>query len=232
MVPWKHSGATGGTVMLRRYPFFLQAITLAALCLAILSCSRSEEEPTQKPPETTKVSIAVSRTPHSPPCYIAKQQGYVAEEGLEVTCIDTLGGHKCLKKVLAGEAEMGTTSDTPIMFNGFKRDDFVVIATFVTSHNDVKIMARQDGSIQSARDLARKKIAVVPGSASQFFLDFFLLMNGVDHETVTIEHMNPEEMPQALHDKRVDGISVWEPFGFESLGLLGDQLKVLSHDKV
>ena len=179
--------------MLSRYPFFLQAITLAALCLAILSCSRSEEEPTQKPPETTKVSIAVSRTPLSSPFYIAREQGYFAEEGLEVTFIDTLGGHKCLKKVLAGEAEMGTTSDTPIMFNGFKRDDFVVIATFVTSHNDVKIMARQDGSIQSAQDLAHKKIAVLPGSASQFFLDFFLLMNGVDHETVTIEDMNPEE---------------------------------------
>jgi len=209
-----------------------QAITLTWLCLVLFSCSRSEEEQAKATTKKTELTVAVSRTPLSSPFYIAEKKGYFDEEGLNIKIVDIVGGHKCLKAVLAGEAEMGTTSEAPIMFNAFKRDDFIVAATFVTSYNDLKIMIRQDGTIQSAQDLQNKKVAVVPGSASQFFIDFFMLMNGVDAETVQLEKMGPDKMPQALHDKRVDAISVWEPFGFESLKLLGDQLRILPHDKV
>ena len=172
--------------------------------------------------EKINVTLAVSVTPLSAPFYIAEEKGFFEDEGVDVTVVEYIGGHRCLAAVLNGDVDMGTASDLPTMFNSFKRDDYAIITTFVKSDNDVKIITRKDSGITSPEDLRGKKVGATLGSSSQFYLDMFLDMGGINSSEVEVVGIQPEDMPFALQSGDVDAISVWEPFGYETIQLLGD----------
>ena len=173
------------------------------------------------------VTIAVSRTPLSAPLYIAQAKGYFSDEGLNVVFDDTIGGHRCMDKVLAGVADFATASESVVMFHSFKRDDYAIVSTFVSSDNDVKFIARQSAGITTAADLHGKRIAVIKGTAAHFFLDSFLLFNHIKETDVTLVAMQPEAMVEALAQAQVDAIAVWEPYGFAAMQKLGSEAVLL-----
>lgn len=179
--------------------------------------------------EKINVFLAVSVTPLSAPFYIAQEKGFFEDGGLDVTVVECIGGHRCLQSVLKGDTDMGTASDLPTMFNSFKRDDYSIITTFVKSNNDVKIIARKNGGIASPDDLRGKKVGVIKGASSQFFLDSFLVINHINPSEVEVVGIQPEDMSNALQSKEVDAISVWEPFGYETAQLLADDIIIFPH---
>lgn len=211
---------------------FLFLLFFVAVILAVLFVFFKKSPPPPNANIPQKFSIAVSRTPLSAPFYVAKEKGFFAEEGVTPEFLDLAGGHRCLKAVLDNKADMGTASDLPIMFNSFKRDDYVISATFVTSNNDVKIMATKDSRIQSPKDFSGKKVGVILGASSQFFLDFFLLNNGLSPQDIEVVGLSPEKMPVALANGDVDAISVWEPFGYKAKEMLGENLRIFPHEQI
>lgn len=160
------------------------------------------------------LTLATSRSPLSLPIYLADAAGLFAAEGLQVKLLDCVGGHRCMKLVIDGQAEAGTAGDTPIMFNSFQTNDFVVIATLSSTLDDLKLYVRKDAGVGRARDLAGRKVGAVVGAASQFFLDSFLMFHGVDPRSVQIVPMQPEGMLDALQSRQVDAVAVWEPYGY------------------
>jgi NitT/TauT family transport system substrate-binding protein len=169
-------------------------------------------------------SIAVSETPLSAPVFVAAKMGYFRKHGLDVTLERYNGGHKCLKAVLDGNTEYGTSSDYPIMINSFKRSDYEVLATFVSSDNDVKLMADRRKNITYPSDIKGKRIGVVSGGSSHYFLDRFLLFNNMKLDDVEIQHTSPEKMPAAITAGEVDAIAVLEPYAYLAREKLGDNL--------
>lgn len=161
--------------------------------------------------------LSVSTTPLSLPIYVAEKQGYFSAEGLTIRLIDVIGGHRSLQQVFDGHADLATASEAVVMFNSFQRNDYAIIATFVSSDDDIKFITRGDAVIASARDLAGKRVGTVVGSASHYFLDTLLLLNGVDPRTIQIRGLQPEAMAEALKNGDVDGVAVWEPFAFNIL---------------
>ena len=150
----------------------------------------------------------------------------IADEGVDVEIVECVGGHRCLKLALGGEVDLATVSESPVMYNSFKRDDYAVVATFVSSRNDVKIISRHSLGVSSPADLSGKRIGTVMGASSHFFLDAFLLFHGVDPAAVEVVHVSPEDMPNALSSGEVDALSVWEPFGFIAAQTLGEDVLV------
>lgn len=161
--------------------------------------------------------VAVSQTPLSLPFYIAESQGYFAAEGLKLKISDAVGGHRALQTVLEGTADLATSSETVVMFNSFKNNDFAVIGTFVSSDDDVKVVTREGAGISQAKQLAGKKVGTVAGSASHYYLETLLVLNGVDPRSVKISNLQPEDMAKALKNGDVDAIAIWEPFPFKAL---------------
>ena len=196
------------------------AITVSLLLL--FACT--DKEPASI--ATADVSIAVSTSPLSTPVFVAKKKGFFKKHGVNVTLQRRHGGHISLKAVLAGEADYATTSDYPIMINAFKRSDYEVIATFVSSDNDVKMMADKRKNILAAANLKGKNVGVVTGGSSHYFLDRFLLFNAMKLEDVVVKHVGPEKMPDALASGEVDAIAVWEPSGYLAKKKLGANLQI------
>lgn len=178
------------------------------------------------------LELAVARTPLSLPLYVAEAEGYFAERGLALKLSDCVGGHRCLQLVLDGSADVATASDSPVMFRSFERSDFVVVGTFVTTSDDVKLVGRRSAGVTRPGDLRGKKVGVVRGASSHYFLDSFLLLNGIDPRSVTMIGLQPDEMAAAMASGKVAAVAVWEPFAFDTLRALKGDTIVLPHANV
>lgn len=159
-------------------------------------------------------SVAVSKTPLSAPFYIAQDQGFFEKNGLRVNMLQVIGGNNSFKSVINKQAEFGTSSESVLMFRSQQKVPFSTLATFVESNNDVKVILDKRQSIHSVEDLKNKKIAVIKGSASEYFLSLLLTLNKLDINDVTLVPMQANQMLQALKDQKVQAVSTWEPYAF------------------
>lgn len=184
-----------------------------ALLLALSGLSATADE---------GLTIVVSRTPLSLPFYVAESQGHFTAEGVKVTLTEVVGGHRAMQHLDERTADLATTSDTVIMFNSFKRNDFAVLASFVTSDQDVELIAGKALAQALPQQLAGKRIGAVVGSASHYYLDSWLIFHGVDPQTVQIIPLQPETMASALQKGEVDAVATWDPFIFETLKSVPD----------
>lgn len=178
------------------------------------------------------VRIAISTSPLSAPFIIAHEQGYFNELGVDVDIKQVKGGHLALDMVLAGSADIATSSEAVVMFNSFKRNDFSLFCTFVTSDNDVKILARKDSGIKKIEDLKGKNVGTILGASAHFFLSHTLLMNGVAEKDVHISAIKPEEAKQALDEHKLDAVVTWEPYAYLAHKYLGDRVVLVEHEQV
>jgi len=173
----------------------------------------------KRPTPTLSIRIAVSQTPLSTPFYVAQDQGYFTDHGIEVELLPYVGGHRCFKALIQGEADLATTSDSVIMFNSFDDKQFSILTSFVESDNDIKIVSAPDQHIQTASELRGKRIGVIHNSASEFFLHTLLLIHGVSPDAITLVPLRPDAMVAALDAGEIDAAALWEPFAQEAAQL-------------
>jgi len=170
--------------------------------------------------------IAVSKTPLSTPFYVAKAIGAFDETCVSVNFDEVVGGQRAFAKVMSGEVDFGTSSDSVIAFQSLANKAFVTHAMFVQSDNDVKLITRASTKINSTMDLKGKEIGVTHGTASEYFLSTLLALEGLTTEDVELYHYKPEQLVNGFINKDIDAFLPWEPFGFQSAQLLNGQIKI------
>lgn len=188
--------------------------------------------PAQAASELKPVRIALSLTPLSSPYIVALEKGYFNDVGLAPTVTKVIGGNRAASVLFSGEADIATSSETVVMFHSFKRADFGVFATFVSSDNDVKLLARKDTKIRSLADLPGHRVGITKGASSQFFLDHTLMMNRIAKTDIDFIHVNPEAAASALESGDVDAVVVWEPVACEILKKSGTATVLVPHDRL
>jgi len=160
------------------------------------------------------LTVAVSRSPHSLPVFVALAEGLFEAEGLAVTSIEAPSGRRCLQLMAEGQADLGTASETAIAFESLVRTDFSILATFSSTSSDVELVARRAAGIKSAGDLVGKRVGVVKGTSAQYFLDTVLLNGNVDPKSVVQVAIQPELALDTLAAGQVDAVAVFQPFAY------------------
>ena len=158
------------------------------------------------------------------PIWVADELKLFAAEGVAARTRECLGGHRCIKQMLDGEVSLATSSEMPIMVNSLAGADFAVVATFATSKRDVKLVARRSAAIAGAGDLVGKRIGTMGGTSAHYFLDLYLLFNGIDPKAVVVVLLDPEQMVTAMKEGTVDALATFEPFAYRSMQALSDGL--------
>jgi sulfonate transport system substrate-binding protein len=182
--------------------------------------------------EIKSVRVAMSLTPLSAPFIIAEDQKFFKRESVDVHITDFIGGHRSANALFSGEFDLATSSEVVVMFNSFARDDFSVLASFVSSNNDLKILSYRDAGIRNVADLVGHRVGIVTGSAAQFFLEETLLVSGVESDIVDMVHVDPEAMLKALSDRSVDAVAIWEPLAYQIHDSLKGDVLIVPNDKV
>ena len=197
--------------------FCLHLWRMSQACLVLLLMLSFQLIFTSSAWSAEPLRMSVSKTPLSLPIYIADSMGFFSSEGLQIKISEAIGGHRTLQELLAGNADLATSSDAVVMFNSFQSSNYAVIATFVTSDDDIKIITRSDTGITQPRHLQGKHVGTVAGAASHYYLDMLLLLHGGDPRSVQLHNLQPEAMADALKQKKVDAVAIWEPYPFTIL---------------
>ncbi|SJN52995.1 Putative aliphatic sulfonates-binding protein precursor [Vibrio ruber DSM 16370] len=174
------------------------------------------------------IYIAVSQTPLSSPFLIARQLDIFAKHGLDVVIVPCYGGVACIRKLFSGVVDYATASESVVMFESFKRKDFMVLSSFVQSDNDLKLLSLQRTGVRQMSDLVGRTVGVVKASSSEFYLDALLLVHNLTSDQIKKVYLTPQALTSALLDGQVDAISVWEPYGYQVASQSGTPLVDLS----
>lgn len=178
-------------------------------------------------PSMAAPSIAVSKTPLSLPVIVAQEKGFFKASGVEPQLIECVGGFKCLTLMLENHANYATCSELPIVFTSFDRSDFVLLGSFVSNTEDMKLIVRSDLKKAFPESLKGKNIGIVANSASHYYLDVVLSLYGLDPKLVNLKPIAPQKLTDALASTEVDAIAIWEPFGYSTGQRLGKSVAVI-----
>ncbi|MCR5885092.1 NrtA/SsuA/CpmA family ABC transporter substrate-binding protein [Rhizobacter sp. J219] len=197
--------------------------TLAGLALLALATSVQAAE---------ALVLAVSRGPVSLPVYVAQAKGYFEGAGLTVRVSDCSSGRHCLELMMQGQAQVATAAELAVTLASFNRQDLAIIGTTSTSSHQIKLVARGSSGVQRPADLKGRRVAYVAASSSQYFLDTWGTFHGIDPKDMTRLPLEPDRMVEALKERRVDALAVWEPHASNAIEVLGADAVVLPNPRV
>lgn len=189
----------------------IRTIAVCGLALIIIGCEK-------KPPPflpTVPVIIGAASSALALPIFVAEEEGFFQDEGINPQVVNCISGRKCMDMLLAGTVNIATVGDVPIMFDAFQHGSkFLVVGTISTSSTDIKLITTST-TITAVKELEQKRIGITPRTTNQYFLDTYLLLNGIDPKNVTMVPLQPTEMLEALESKKVDVVSIWEPIAHQ-----------------
>ncbi|MDO8350604.1 MAG: NrtA/SsuA/CpmA family ABC transporter substrate-binding protein [Gallionella sp.] len=157
---------------------------------------------------------------------IAVQQGYFAEQGLEIEIRETKTGDEATRAMFEGHADIATVAETAFVFDSFREQDFSLFATIGSWDNEVKIVARTDRNINSIADLRGKIVGTHPKISVHYFLTQALLKHGLTMHDIKPVFMKAAELPAALETGEIDAFSLREPFISEARQRLNGNVKI------
>lgn len=153
--------------------------------------------------------------------HVGLERGLFAQEGVEIIHKPYAIGLQALQAVRDGEADLAIVADTPFMFAVMEGAPIALAVTTYNSRNNLAILARRDHGIVKPADLRAHTIGFVSKTNSHFFLDSFLLVNGLRPSDVALRDLAPHDLVPALLEGRVDAISTWEPLLSKASTALG-----------
>jgi sulfonate transport system substrate-binding protein len=142
-----------------------------------------------------------------------KNKNLLEKMGYRPEYVAFLSGPPINEALISGALDMGFGGDMPTI--SLMATDFPakIIASPVKSlRQAIVVDIEKAGAIRDVKDLVGKKVAVVQGSCSHYFLYKVLRSNGVDPKSVDIINMDVKAQPPALMTHRVDAVVSWEPW--------------------
>jgi NitT/TauT family transport system substrate-binding protein len=91
------------------------------------------------------------------------------------------------------------------------------------AEGNYRIVARKSAGINSVADLKGKRVATFTLSSAGYFLHLMLAREGLTLADVQVKEIVPyPAMVEALKNKEVDALSIWEPHSENALRMLGE----------
>jgi len=156
-------------------------ITLGAAMLLLLGgCGREQQK------DLTEVTLnEVAHSVFYAPMYVAIQEGYFEEEGIDLTLVTGFGADKTMTAVLTGEADIGFMgSESTIYAYEGGMDDYVVSFAQLTQRAGNFLVAREPMLNFDWKDLKGKTVlGGRNGGMPEMVFEYILYKNGLDPET-------------------------------------------------
>ncbi|MEZ6035886.1 MAG: ABC transporter substrate-binding protein [Planctomycetota bacterium] len=207
-----------------KHPIRLAGALVAVGLLAWLvtrSCSASSSTP-------TAVSLTSSKNLWCTLPIIAREKGFFADQGLEVSIDFVQAAKFAMDALIAGSTEFATVVEVNVAYLGFTGNDDVRIISTIADSYDGAITARSDSGIQNPADLRGKRLGILQGTTSQFFAERFLEKHGLSSKDVDVRNLQPVAIQSAIVEKAIDAGSLWQPFTHNIAQALKGQVKIFS----
>lgn len=191
----------------------LRALRVATLLSSLSVCLLSASCAPKTPPPPEKVTVAVPGNLYGALFYVALEKGYFREEGLDAALIRYPYGKIALDDMVSGGADFAVSAETPVVFTILKGGDVSVVASVLESVKDQTIIAMRRSGVEVPADLRGKRIGAPAGTNARYFLDTFLVVNGIPKDSVKIVDLKPDVLRSAFKTGKIDAASIWNPYG-------------------
>lgn len=128
----------------------------------------------------------------------------------------------------SGEADIATNAETQLLRQSVIDPDLRIIMTLVESH--YRIVARRSAGIAKLADLKAKRIAVPRNTSANYFLAKMLATAGLTESDITFAPAT--NMTQALVDRQIDAIAMWDPETAKAVDAIGADAITFQDPKV
>jgi len=167
--------------------------------------------------------------------YVAAQEGFYAQNGINVKIKIFESGSDVTKAMQAGTVKFGSASTTAVPA---ARAAGVPLKLMVGGMNDAAsslydgplgIIGRADRGITTQpSSLKGKRIGVLLGSTTEQYLRIFLEKNGMTEKDVKLVNLQVPDHPVSLKQGDVDAVSSWEPYVSQEVSELGSNAVTVS----
>ena len=164
----------------------------------------------------TKINLGYTQANAFMAAFVAKDQGFFAKRGLDVTLQIVPQGSTIASAMAGGTLQAGTLTPPAFLLavEGGIDAQVVAAATFQAKANPtIGVMAREGSNIKTAADIRGKRVGV-PGlnGGNHIVMMKWLKNNGVDPKDVTVVETNFPQMGDLLKGGQVDVVVPVEPF--------------------
>ncbi len=224
------------TTMRRRFSAAKAALAVAVSAALLVSCSNGASS---EPDETANaealkpfhvLSVPVAHFAHA---FMALEQGYFEEEGLDVTIQSFPSGTTALetfKQGIDGREGFGEVilsgAAPAVSFWGQSDDKYRAIAEVERNSEGYVAVARAD--VKQASDLVGQKVGYREKSTSELFLRTYFAENGLSLDDVELVNLDQAAMVSALDQGDIAAFFLFEPAGRLSVETSGDSVHYLT----
>ncbi|MEC7762340.1 MAG: ABC transporter substrate-binding protein [Pseudomonadota bacterium] len=186
----------------------------------------------------TDVTLMYTATAPFVTAFVAKDQGYFDDHGVNVELQLANNGSVIISGVVSGSAQVGLPTPTvafQAIENGLELKTFASTNIFPDTTAS-GVVVGVDTGIETAADLVGKKVGV-PGIGGLLDVTMreWIMSNGVDLADVNIVEVPLPQTADAIKGKQVDAVASVDPFATRAVetgvaNLIGDYLSVVPAD--
>jgi NitT/TauT family transport system substrate-binding protein len=218
-----HRTPTDGGTILKNHRNLSAVSILLALALLLTTCGT----PTEKGAEPTKLKLAALPYLGTAPIAIAQEEGFFAEEGIEIEFVSFTRGAEIIPPLMQGDLDVAYVIINPGILNSISRggnlkvvsDKGYLDADGCTYFGIVAQRALlENGTLEDPAQLRGKRVQAVEGGYDDFLLDLALARYGVSGEEMEKLIIPPANQPDALANDAVDLVMSTEPILSRILG--------------
>ena len=184
-----------------------------------------------------EITFFVVNNLFSTPAFVGVENGYWAQQGLNVKLKLTSSGRQVTQALQAGEAQFGHAAFSTTIASARASGNLLkgVIpyynaAEYVAKAGGRALVGRKDRGIDAAnpKSMESKKIAHLSGSTNEVYMREWFKKNGADISKSQLVSVPVENMPITIVQGQVDAIAPWEPYTAQAIRELGANAVVVS----
>jgi NitT/TauT family transport system substrate-binding protein len=180
-------------------------IVLTALVLALIAAPGSG--PAQpRPLRPWTLILDFVPTGEYVPHYTALEKGWYKDEGLDVKILRGQGSGDTIKRIAAGQGEVGIADMSALIAARANTDVKVKGIALWYRRPPHGVFVRSDSPIKTPKDLEGKKLAISAGNSHQILWPVFEKLSGLKPGSVTWVTMDAASMPPSLIRGTVDAV--------------------------
>jgi NitT/TauT family transport system substrate-binding protein len=193
-------------------PRWLLMATALAACFATGAAAE---------PEVKTIRFVGVPSANSMVVWIARDQGFFKEEGIELRAQNDLAAGLVTDNILGGQADMVYGGVTTMLMPYSKGAPLVSIAT-TDSESVWELLVHQDSPYRALADLKGKTISVIaPNTSCVLSLRLAFEKNNWPKDFLKFTVVAPPDQVAAFGAKRVDGTCMFDPYRMQIKNQLG-----------
>ena len=202
------------------------ATSLLCMTVVVSACSNPRESSSSNEGDGGTLQIGLASAGYGPylPVYVAEQEGYFADRGLDVEITAYQGGGAATEALVAGEADIISYTPAGVAVSRARGIEQRIIGAGLPTSTGWSLQVRADSDIQTVEDLAGKKVGIGnPGGTGEFFALWVAQSAGIEFENVALGYA---ALNESLVRGTVDAIVHLPPSSYQ-LPLTGEARVIL-----